>query len=153
MALLAQFNMQTTCFLQERHHQLPGGKKPKPNHNKTQQPLKTPQISRLWGLPTSSFESSELSLNFSTQKAANARNLTRSALAEVSCRRRDAGHGHMLYHRQMQTPLSTVPAMETETSFTTGFIGRIQELLKTAHLYLEHHCCQHLLQISAHIVF
>lgn len=50
---------------------------------------------------------------FVQKKAANTRNLTRSTLGEVSCSRRDAGLGHMLYHRQMQTPLFTLPVMET----------------------------------------
>jgi len=33
--------------------------------------------------------------------SAYTRNVTESVLAEVSCGRRGAGHGHMLYHRQM----------------------------------------------------
>lgn len=40
MALLAQFNMQTTCFLQELHHQLPGGKNPKQTTTKHNNPWK-----------------------------------------------------------------------------------------------------------------
>lgn len=53
---------------------------------------------------------------FLHSEGANSRNSTRSTPAEVPHCRRDAEHGHTLYPGQMQTPLPTLPAMETETS-------------------------------------
>lgn len=143
MALLAQFNIQTTCFLQELHWQLPGENKTKQKTNPPWKPHRFPGFGVFLLLVLRAVNSHY----FSTQKAANTRNLTRSSLAEASCSRRVAGH----FWKQKPALVNATATLNqlwgsiwwlwtSLLFFVRDFIRWIQELLKPAHLYLEHWC-------------